>query len=126
MGRLIDDCDWVGGDSGVAEADGEEDEAGESHRSGECEHPAGEEGQVRGNWLRVRGDFRYGRLSEIDDGAAVGAGGEMSECGLLLVEWQGVLDEGVELVRVGMLAGLGVCSHFIAGGGLVAGCARVV
>jgi hypothetical protein len=104
---------------------GKEDEAGESRRGGKCEHPAREERQARGDWQWVRLHFRNGRLGEVDDGAAIGASCEMGECRLLLVKWQGVLDEGIELVCVGMLAGLEVDGHLVAGGGLVAGCVRV-
>jgi hypothetical protein len=105
--------------------DGEEDEAGECCCGGECQHPAGEPGP-RCDRLRLGGRFEDGRLCEVDDGAAVGARGQMGERRLLLVKRQRVLDEGVELVRVGMLAGLEECAHSIAGGWLVAGCVRVV
>ena len=71
--------------------------------------------------MRLGFGFGDGRLGEVNDGTAVGAGGEMGERRLLLVEGQGVLDEGVELVRVGMLAGLEVCGHLAAGGWLVSG-----
>jgi hypothetical protein len=121
-------CGLVGG---VAEVDGEEDEAGEGGRGWECKHPAREEGDSVADRLRRR--LERWRLCEVDDGAAVGADGEMGEGCLLLVERQGVLGEGVELVRVGMLAGLEVRGHVVAGGWLAAGsrsgitgCARVV
>ena len=76
------DCDLVRG--GVAEVDGEEDEAGEGGRGGECEHPASEEGCACVDRLRVW--LGCGRLGEVNDGAAVGAGGEVREGRLLLVE----------------------------------------
>jgi hypothetical protein len=106
--------------------DGEEDEAGEGGCGGEGEHPAGKQGRAGADRLRLGGRFEDGRLCEVDDGAAVGARGQMGERRLLLVKRQRVLDEGVELVRVGMLAGLEECAHSIAGGWLVAGCVRVV
>jgi hypothetical protein len=65
---------------------------------------------------RVRVWLGSGRLGEVNDGAAVGAGGQMNERRLLLVEGQGLLGEGVELVRVGMLAGLEGDGHVVAGG----------
>ena len=55
--------------------------------------------------------FVQRRQRERDDGAAVGADGEMGQRLLALVSWQSVLDEGAELVRVWMLPGLDVFAH---------------
>jgi hypothetical protein len=52
-----------------------------------------------------------GRKRKGNDLAAVRANSEMRESLLLLVRGQGVLDEGVELVRVWMLPGLEKFAH---------------
>jgi len=54
-------------------------------------------------------------LSEIDQGAAVGAGGKMGEHLLLLVCRQHVFDESVEMVRVWMMSGLEEMVHLAVG-----------
>jgi hypothetical protein len=101
-------------DGVVVEVDGEEDEAGEGGGCGEDEVPAGEPAACGdGLWLW---DFDGGGLlGEVDEVAAVGAGGEVGEGLLLLVRGQGVLDEGAELLWpwmwVGVLAGLEVSGH---------------
>ncbi len=111
---------------GVAQMDGNEDEDGERGGGGECHHPTGEPWPTQCDGLRRRERLGNARLSEVDDGAAVGAGGEVGERRLLLMDRQRVLGEGVELIRVGVLAGLEGGGHSDARGWRVAGCARVV
>jgi len=93
------------------EVKGEEDEAGERGSRGPGEIPAKEPGPGRGDGLRGLGWVSLG--GEEDDCAAVGAGGQMGERLLLLVRRQGVLGEGAEHVRVGMLAGLEEIVHTV-------------
>jgi hypothetical protein len=54
-------------------------------------------------------------LDEIDQGAAVGAGGKMGEHLLLFVRGERVLGEGAELVRVWMVPGLEDIVHLATG-----------
>ena len=73
-------------------------------RGGQSHLPAGEPGRRKG-CLGCLGLALARLLREVHDLAAVGAGGEIGESLLLLVRREGVLGEGAELVRVGMLAG---------------------
>jgi len=120
--RCVDGGDLILFGGEVVYMDGEDDEAGQGRCGRERQHPAREPSVARGGWVWMDGWFERERLGEVDDSAAVGAGGEMGERGLLLVERQGVLSEGVELVRVRMLAGLKVCRHLAS----CCWCARVV
>jgi hypothetical protein len=54
-------------------------------------------------------------LREVDQGAAVGAGGKMGEHLLLFVRGERALGEGAELVRVWMVPGLEEIVHLAAG-----------
>ena len=86
----------------------EEDHQDQSRKRGNsrpCGMPAGEpataiDGMQDGRRKRERNDLPAGRAS-----------GKMRECLLLLMRGQGVLDEGVELVRVWMLPGLKNFAH---------------
>ncbi len=98
---------------GVVEVDdeGEDDGAGESGGGCAEEWGGGEPGVpgVCGGWNR---NFGFdGLLDEEDDLAAVGAVGQMREGGRPLMGRECVLDEGVELVGIQMVGGLGVLGH---------------
>jgi hypothetical protein len=61
--------------------------------------------------LRERGDWLLSLLGEEDDLTAVRAFGDVRERGEALVFRESVLDEGVELVGIEMLAGLEELTH---------------
>src|ERR1700733_7237454 len=66
-----------------------------------------------------RGQFLDRRQRERDDAAAVRANSKMSERLFLLVRRECVLDEGAELVRVWMLAGLEEFAHILSDAAVV-------
>jgi hypothetical protein len=100
----------------VAQMDGKYDEEGDCETSRQCKVPAGEPRPMRCNRSRMGGGFFDNRrLGEVGDFAAVRADSEMSQHLLLLMRRQSMLNEGAELVCVGMLAGLEGLGHWLSG-----------
>jgi hypothetical protein len=99
----------------VVEMDCKDDEKSDCESSRQREVPPGEPRPARDNSSRKGGFFYKLRLSKVGDCAAVGANCQMSEHLLLLMRRQSMLDKGVELVCVGMLAGLEDLGHWLSG-----------
>jgi hypothetical protein len=103
-------CGWpVSGHPAVANEEEQQDE-GDCRNARPCGMPAGE--PTSPNCFRLPSlDLAPRRKREGNDLPAGRANGQMSECLLLLMYGQRVLDEGVELVRVWMLSGLEKFAH---------------
>jgi hypothetical protein len=114
-GRLVQ-LGLIPASADVAQMDTKDDEEGDSEGRRQCKVPAGEPRPARCNRSRIGGGFFDDRrLGEVGDCAAVRANRQMSLHLRLLVWRQGMLDEGAELICVGMVPGLEDFGHWLSG-----------